>query len=593
KDHVYEQFGPYRKSCAYHVCQSSKAALAAFPYLIYGLKPATIVDRRCIVEGDEYCEWEFTWVPKEPRVLTGSIAGIITSGATLALLIANYPTISWLEAAGISVFPGAAIWFANAARVLRKKLTARDRIIQEQIAFVDIRHEELREAYLVQQQAAVDLKRRIGQLTLLYQTGIIVSSTLDRETLINTALTTIRHNLHFDRVMLSFYDQDNKVSYDARLVGVPDEIATFARSLNTPVTDPSSIEGQLLLEGTPILIKDIRKVWDRLHPLSQQLASVTHARSIIVVPLKVQNRIIGSLTVDRLQDNALNEEDLDVMVTVANQLAIALQHAAAYQEIEELNLGLERKVHERTAQLEAANEQLQELNQLKSNFVSVVSHELRTPMTSIKAYLDNMLDGMTGPLNEKQCQYLSRMRINIDRLTRMIIDLLDLTKIESGRVEMRMQPISIAEFINETIESIRPLTAEKSILLEAQVPTVLPRIQGDRDKLAQILTNLIGNATKFTPAGGTILVKTEVSEASNMLQICVSDTGCGIPQDELPKVFEKFFRGSATPEGTKGAGLGLAIVKSLVELHGGQVWVESTQRKGSSFFFAIPSSHHQ
>ena len=292
-EHVYLQFDPYRKACAYNICQSSKAGLGAFPYLIYGLKPATIVDRTCIVEGDEYCEWEFTWVPKEPRALTGGVAGIITSGAALALLHVNYPAMSWLEASIISAFPGAAIWFANATRVLRNKLNAKDQIIQEQVAFGDARHEELREAYLVQQQAAVDLKRRIGQLTLLYQTGMIVNSTLDRETLIDTALSAIKHNLQFDRVLLSFYDQDNKVSHDARLIGVSSEIAAFARSLNTPVTDSSSIEGQLLLEGTPILIKDIRSVWDRLHPLSQQLASVTHAQSIIAVPLKIKNRVIA------------------------------------------------------------------------------------------------------------------------------------------------------------------------------------------------------------------------------------------------------------------------------------------------------------
>lgn len=593
-EHLYRQFDPYRKACAYNICQSSKAGLGAFPHLIFGLKPATIVDRTCIVEGDEYCEWEFTWVPKEPRALTGGAAGIIASGATLALIHVNYPAMSWLEAIIISAFPGAAIWFANATRVLRNNLNARDRIIQEQVAFVDTRHEELREAYLVQQQAAVDLKRRIGQLTLLYQTGMIVNSTLDREALIGTALSTIKHDLQFDRVMLSFYDQDNKVSYDARLIGAPHEIAAFARSLNIPVTDSSSIEGQVLLEGTPILIKDIRKVWERLHPLSQQLASVTHAQSIIAVPLRVKNRIFGSLTVDRLQDNALNEEDLNVLVTVANQLAIALEHAAAYRQIEEMNIGLEEKVQERTTalaqvnqELQQANGRLQELDRLKSVFVSVASHELRTPMTSIRAYVENMLDGVTGPLTEKQSHYLSRVKCNIDHLTRTITDLLDLTRMEAGRVDLRLESVPVVELIEDVVESLRSMAREKSLILEILHSSSPPPIQADRDKVVQILTNLVGNAIKFTPSGGTIQVKTKIQDDIS-LHFGVSDTGRGIQPDELPRVFEKFFRGESIQTEARGAGLGLAIAKSLVELHGGHIGAESTPGIGSHFFFTIP-----
>lgn len=596
-EHLHRQFGPYRKACAYHICQSSKAALGAFPHLIYGLQPATIVDRACIAEGDEYCEWEFTWVPKEPRALTGAVAALIISGATIVLLIASYPAISWVEAVIMSAFPGAAIWFANATRVLRNKLGARDRIIQEQVAFVDIRHEELREAYLVQQQAAVDLKRRVGQLTLLYQTGMIVSSTLDREALIHTALSTIERNLNFNRVMLSFYDQEKKISYDARLIGVPDEIAAFARSLNTPVTDSSTIEGQLLLEGIPILIRDIREVWDRLHPLSQQLATLTRAQSIIAVPLKVKGRVIGSLTVDRLQDHTLNEEDLSVMITVANQLAIALEHAAAYRQIEEMNIGLEEKVQERTTalaqanqELRHANERLQELDRLKSAFVSIASHELRTPMTSIRGYVENMLDGLTGPLTEKQSQYLSRVKYNIDRLTRMTADLLDLSRIEAGRVELRLEYVSVTELIEDVVEGLRSMTGEKSLALKVLHSSSPPPIQADRDKLAQILTNLIGNAIKFTPSGGTIEIKTEVQN-NTFLYVGVSDTGCGIQPDELPRVFEKFFRGGSVQTDVRGAGLGLAIVKSLVELHGGHIEAESIPGTGSHFFFTLPLHH--
>ena len=589
KDHIYPQFGPYRKACTSHVCQSSKAALGAFPHLIFGLQPAKTIDRRCMANGDECCEWEFTWIPKEPQPVWGLLAGAVSGGATFALLSGTLPTQPWSYSAGMGLLAGASVGFAYTSRLFKKIAAEKDRILQEQVQFVDTRHEELREAYLLQQQAAVDLKRKISQLTLLHETGRIVSSTLDQAELIDTALRTIKHNLNFDRVMLSFYDAEHKSTGSAKLIGVPDEVAAFASNLITPVHDSSTIEGQIFLEGRPILIKDMQSVWDRLHPFLQQLAAVTQAKSIISVPLKVKNRIIGALTVDRLQDNALNEEDLAIMVTVANELAVALDHAWAYRKVEQLNAELEDKVRIRTAQLESANEQLQELNQMKSMFVSVVSHELRTPMTSIRVYAENMLDGLAGSLTDEQARYLNRILFNIDRLTRLSTDLLDLSKIESGKVELRLEPLSLADFLSDIVDSFRHALDEKSISLEVSSTDETVTIYADRDKLAQIFTNVLSNAIKFTPTGGKIQILTK-ARPDGYLDIRISDTGCGIAPEELPKVFEKFFRGESTPSGVRGAGLGLAIVKNLVELHGGTVGVDSRVGQGSSFFLTVPTS---
>jgi signal transduction histidine kinase len=187
-------------------------------------------------------------------------------------------------------------------------------------------------------------------------------------------------------------------------------------------------------------VGDIRTVWDRLHPLNRQLALTTRAVAVISVPLKVKDRVIGSLTVDRTGEHSLTQEDLELMVTVAGQVATALDNAEAYHQIEALNAGLEAKVHERTATLEEVNQalamanvRLREMDQLKSAFVSTVSHELRTPMTSIKGYVENLSDGLVGELTERQSYYLSRVKHNIERLTRMINDLLDLSKHRSRR----------------------------------------------------------------------------------------------------------------------------------------------------------------
>jgi signal transduction histidine kinase len=312
-------------------------------------------------------------------------------------------------------------------------------------------------------------------------------------------------------------------------------------------------------------------------------------RSILCIPLVRGEKLWGVLYLDnRLIANLFTEQEQELMVAFAAQAAIAIDNASAYRQLEHLTDTLEQRVQQRTEELQAANTKLHEINELKSAFVSVVSHEMRTPMTSIRVYVENMLDGLTGAITEKQKQYLSRIQFNIDRLTRMIIDLLDLSRIEAGRVELLQEPIAIDELMHEVIDNLRSLAGGKSVLLEARHVSSVDAIQADRDKVTQILTNLIGNAIKFTPSGGRVAVTTEFLEDEGMLRFCVSDTGCGIRPDEVPRVFEKFFRGVTTTTDTRGAGLGLAIVKSLVELHGGRIWVESLLGSGSSFFFTLP-----
>ncbi|OGW69455.1 MAG: hypothetical protein A3A88_00555 [Nitrospirae bacterium RIFCSPLOWO2_01_FULL_62_17] len=297
------------------------------------------------------------------------------------------------------------------------------------------------------------------------------------------------------------------------------------------------------------------------------------------------------------QDRVVDTRHEELREVYLEQAQISVELRRKILQIEELNVGLEAKILERTTELErvnrelrAANEQLRELDHLKSAFVSIVSHELRTPMTSIKGYVENILDGLAGGLTEKQSYYLTRVKLNTERLTRMVNDLLDLSRIEDPEKchdYLQPMPLSIKDLAIEVVESFQPMARQRSITVKADHPASLPFLRADRDKLHRILTNLIGNAIKFTPAGGEVLVETTV-RTDDSLQICVSDTGCGIPSHEHDKIFDKFFRGAAIPEEARGAGLGLAITKSLVELHGGRIWLESGPGKGSRFFFSLP-----
>lgn len=642
-DRTLRQFGPYRRRCAYLMCQAAQGIMAAVPIRVHGLPPATLTELSCVANDDEWCQWAIrwdgdrqgTWVrrvwqlvsrqgegplpPAQPSVsrsliseegppstwimrgrrrnvapayaeagpcatqsrqhviwsLASALAGLLLAGG---LRVIN-PSVSGGEVLLVGLLPLLAAGLLVNRR-LRRESQQREALIQEQISFVETRHEELREAYLEQEQTRVELRRKVAQLTALHRAGLLFSSTLDREALMQHVLETLTSDLQYDRAMVSFYDPVRQVVKDARMLGVSPEIQAFVRAREIPVTDPLSPEGIVLLQGKPLLIGDVQAVWARIHPLNQQLALLTQAKAFIAVPLKTQDRILGSLTVDRIQEHSLTQDDLELMMTVAHQVAIALDNAAVYKQIEELNVGLEAKVRERTAELEQAD-------RLRSQFLSHVSHELKTPLTSIKGFSQNLLDGLTGPLNDKQQRYVSRMLENAERLIRMIEDLLDRTRIQSGRLDLVPGEMDVGRCVTDAVEQLRLLAQAKRQTVETVVPPLPLMVLADRDRLIQIVTNLVQNAVKFTPESGRITV-TVRQETQTLACVSVRDTGPGIPREFLDQIFDPFFRVKQARTGAKGLGLGLSIVRTLVELQGGTIVARSEAGEGAEFSFTIP-----
>ena len=430
------------------------------------------------------------------------------------------------------------------------------------------------------------ISRQVRQLTTLNQAGAVITSTLELDRLLSTVLQLLTDNLGIARMALFFYDQESGTYRLARASGVPDDIVRLGMQIDIPVSSGESLGAEILIHGKPLLVQDLEAVSQRVYPPVLELMRRIHIRSFVIAPLRTQQRILGYLAGDR-GETRCTQEDLDLLTTVASHVAVAIDNARAYHQLESLTESLEQRVRERTQELLSANERLRELDKLRSAFVSIVSHELRTPMTAIRGYVDNMLDGLTGPLTDKQGHYLNRVKFNADRLTHMIAELLDLSRIEAGRVEVHWSSVNLAELVEEVVDDLRRPASEKGITIETRSVGSTLVLRADRDKLGQILTNLVGNASKFTPRGGRITVETSLVEPEQV-QISVADTGCGIPPDELPKVFERFFRGGAVPPAARGAGLGLSIVKSLVELHRGRVSVESQVGVGTTFFVTLP-----
>lgn len=534
-ERTYRHFGPYRRACAEHWCNAHRGYFVGVPEMFHGLPEATVIDRCCIAKGDEYCEWEVAWSAKERRV---------------------WPAVGW-----------------SARRRFGKEIEQRQQIIEQQAKSLDEWFEELKSTNAQQQQLSAELQRRVDQLTTLRETGLLFTSTLDREALIATVLQTIIEKLNYDRAMLSLYDRTRQVSYDARIMGVSDEVATYARSLEIPVTDPITIEGTVLLKGEPILVSDIHQAWDRLHPLNQQLATMTKVKCFISVPLKVKNEILGSLTADRTREAPLTQDDLSLLGTMASEVAIALDNTNAYRQIEELNRGLEAKVRERTASLE--------------QFLARVSHDLRTPLTGMTGFAENMLAGLTGPLTEKQHQYLTRIIANGGRLGRLVDDLLDLL-VDPDQIKLELREVSLPSLVLDMVEQARPLALAKRQRLEVQCVDETVTVWADADRLSRVVGNLVDNAIKYTGQGGSVLVKVKADDLL-FARVSVIDTGEGIPAEALPKMFDSSFRIDRPGKSqVKSHRIGLSIVKDLVERHGGTITVRSELGKGSEFSFTVP-----
>lgn len=320
----------------------------------------------------------------------------------------------------------------------------------------------------------------------------------------------------------------------------------------------------------------------------RSLRELVGAESFAGVPLLLENRPAGLLLAGNNPPYPkLDAADVELISVLASEVGVAIENLELYEALQRSHAELEQRVRERTRELAKANEELMRLNKMKSDFVSAVSHELRTPLTSIKGYASLVRGGKLGQVNKSQADRLEKINRNTDFLSNMITELLDIARIESGRVGMMIRPVDFSRLCESVADLLAPQIKEKKLSFEIRVPKELPPLQADENRLQRVLVNLLSNAVKFTPEKGAVALRAKAEKEG--LRIEVADTGIGIPAADQKHLFCEFFRAdNPVNRERKGTGLGLVLVKRIVEAHGGRIQVRSEPGKGTAFSFTLP-----
>ena len=323
-------------------------------------------------------------------------------------------------------------------------------------------------------------------------------------------------------------------------------------------------------KGEPRIINDLEDYLKKKpDSLSTQKIVSEGIKSNLTLPLLVKGKPVGVIFFSSRDKNIYSEKDSEYIKLIAGHIAISFEKAILIEE------------------LEKTNERLRELNKMKDEFVSIVSHDLRSPLTGIMLCSDMFLMKIFGELTEKQKEAVQSIKKATQHLTKLINNLLDLAKIEAGKIELHKLKGKIGGAVKESINAMQFNAHEKKIDIKLNLPEAEPEINADWLKIFQVMNNLIGNAIKFTHEGGSVTINVIYSQDG--AEVSVADTGQGIAEDDIPLIFDKFRQvKSKATRGEKGSGFGLAIAKNLIKLHGGRIWVESEVGKGSTFYFSIP-----
>ncbi len=538
------------------------------------------------------------------RVATVVVA-VAASSTVLAYLLLRLPGWEAVAVVGATLLPAGLVLYGGglrraSAEVRRKQ----DEVVaQRDIALREVQRST--ETNIELQRANAAMGDRVAELTALNEISVALSTTLDMDELIDRALQAVVTHLRFDRALVLLADDERGVLAGGRAVGgAPDMVERIA-TLELPLDLAESQLVALYHADGPLLFRDVDQ---DAHEPNRALAKALGVTSFVGTPIMTTTRAVGVLAVDnRSTGRQVGPSDGPLLYTLGNLLGAAIENARLYAEVEAQKDVLEERVSQRTAQLaeameeaQAARAQAEAATASKSAFLASVSHELRTPLTSIIGFtriiqkrMSEVIEPAVTADDPKIERALRQVDGNLvimaeegDRLATLINDVLDLSKIEAGRIEWKMAPLDVGEVVARAAAATSALFEQSPVSFRLAVEPDLPTVVGDRDRLIQVVINLISNAVKFTREGH---VTCRATRDGDEIIISVADTGVGIAPEDRATVFEEFRQvGDTLPDTPAGTGLGLPISRQIVEHHGGRIWLESAVGAGSTFSFSLP-----
>jgi len=425
--------------------------------------------------------------------------------------------------------------------------------------------------------AQEELDKRLGGLDALQKISRLISTTLDENEIFDRLHQALLTNLEFEKNLILLYNEQQTLQTSVT-IGFSEEIIV---DLLAKLERDTGIVNALK-EGHTLSSINSPK------PRRDDIVRIFNTEHFVFAPILAQKGIIGFVFVGD-QSNAvpITQGDEEIISILASLIGQALENARSFEEVFRSRQILETKVHDRTKQLQSALTKVQNISKIKSEFISAVSHELRTPLTSIKGYAAILMEGKLGNIPEKVKERLGKINTHSDKLVNLINVLLDISRIESGRVEMKLSKCNLPDIIDSVHDLLTPQIKEKNIQWSAQIDKAIPEMHLDDTQIDRIFINLISNAIKFTPENGTISINAHLND--DIVTVEVADTGIGISQDDIARLFDEFYRvDNPINQNVKGTGLGLPLAKKIVEAHHGKMWITSKIDEGTTFHFTLP-----
>ncbi|MCP5095684.1 MAG: response regulator [Chloroflexi bacterium] len=440
------------------------------------------------------------------------------------------------------------------------------------------------------------LQKRVDEQTTLNMISHAVTSTLDLQKTLTIITDETTRLLKVDATSVVLLDEKEG---DLRFAAASGVASDFVMEKRLPLGQ--GILGWVALNGKPLLVSDTAQ--DKRHYAQFDVESGFQARSILCVPLQTKGVTIGAIEAINKETGPFNEEDLRLLTLLSQPVASAIENAQLYQKaqqeiaqrkmfeeaLEAERTLLARRVEERTADLSAANAELAHAARLKDEFLASISHELRTPLNAVLGISEALQEEVYGALNEKQIGSLRSIEESGRHLLSLINDILDLSKVEAGKLELEIRPVSVDSVCQSSLRLIKQNAHKKRLKVSSTYDSVVNTVQADERRVKQILVNLLSNAVKFTMEGGEIGLEVVGDREKKLAHFTVWDDGIGISKDDISRLFRPFVQlDSRLAREYAGTGLGLSLVYRMVELHGGSVSVESELGNGSRFTISLP-----